>query len=659
MEHLADRAARWGVETDYVDAAGRRQIVPDEALRTVLDALSTSGPPPEPGLLPRTIVVRKGHPARLDLARRPAHAPVRWRVMADTTVIAQGGSPVRDCCLPSDLPVGTFRLEVTIRGLREERADTVLLVTPARAYQGEDAGSRMWALAVQLYGLRSHRNWGHGDFGDLARLIDLAAGIGAAGIGLNPLHALFDDRPEQASPYSPNSRIFLNPLYIDIEAVPEFPGREAAGLSERIERARRGDRVDYTGVAEAKIAALRLTYDRFRAAPDPQRRSDFDAFRHEKGTQLARFASFEVLRRRFPGPWWDWPDPWRRPSAAALDDLRRSDGEAIGFHEFVQWIADRQLAACQDQARRLNLPIGLYIDLAVGVDAGGADAWSDQEDFLLSLSIGAPPDPLNMEGQNWGLATFGPHRLEADAFAPFRRTIAAAMRHAGAIRLDHVLGLERMFLVPHGSPAREGAYLRFPLEAMLAVVAQESTDKRCLVIGEDLGTVPADFRAIMAGWGIWSYRVLTFERNRDGAFLAPAHYPRDALASFGTHDLATFAGWMSGRDLAVKRALGLDPGETDEERERARAALAAALERAGLGSTCDFAAVTRFLARTPSRLVVVTIEDALGVIDQPNLPGTVDEHPNWRQRLPVALEDWADRLHALGRLFAEEGRSAG
>jgi len=580
MDSPAERAARWGIEPEYVDAFGRRQVLAPAALARILAILDQAG---------------------------------------------------------IDGPAPPFT------------------VVPGRTYQGGDPNARMWVLAVQLYGVCSHRNWGHGDFTDLAALLELAADLGAAGIGLNPLHALFDDRPERASPYAPNSRLFLNPLYIDVDAIAEFPGLDAAGREE-IARLRAAAQVDYLGAAKAKLAGLRLAYGRFRADASPERRRDFECFKNEQGPALARFASFEVLRRRFPQAWWDWPEQWRAPTDAALAALRATDGDAVGFYEFVQWIADRQLAACQATARARALSIGLYLDVAVGVDAAGADAWSDQGAILHGLSAGAPPDAFNPVGQNWGIAAFHPRGLSAHAFAPFRRTIAAAMRHAGAIRIDHVLGLNRLFLIPHGAPAQDGAYFRFPLEALLAVVAQESVAHRCIVIGEDLGTVPEDLRGKLAGWGLWSYRVLIFERDADGGFIVPARYPRDALATFNTHDLPTYQGWMTGHDLKMRREIGHPSGETEDQRAQARAALQAALAQSGCGS--GFAGVARYLAATPSRLVAVSIEDVLGIVDQPNLPGTIDEHPNWRQRLPVPLEDWAGhaQLRTLARVFAESRR---
>jgi 4-alpha-glucanotransferase len=530
---------------------------------------------------------------------------------------------------------------------------------PIRAYQGD--GRRLWALAVQLYALRSRRNWGHGDFTDLADLVALAAGQGAAAIGLNPLHALFVDRADEASPYAPNSRLFLNPLYIDVEAIPEFPGLAAAGLAAEIEALRATELVDYARVAAAKLAGLRLAHRSFRESARAARRADFERYRKDQGDTLLRFACFEVLRGQFaPAPWPQWPQPWRRSERTQLEQFRADNLEACEFQEFVQWTADRQLAACAAVARRHGMPIGLYVDLAVGIDRFGADAWSRQDAVLAGVSLGAPPDRFNPGGQDWGLAPFNPHALADDNFAVVRELLQASMRHAGAIRLDHALGLKRLFMIPFGCPALEGAYVRLPFEALLNVIAQESNTSRCIVIGEDLGTVPDGFRDTIMRWGLWCYRVMLFERDGEGRFRPPESYPEQAVATFGTHDLPTFQGWLASHDLRVKRALGLDPGENDEARAWARQCLRTILgERAPGYAADDIAAIACFLAAVPSRLAVIALDDVLGVRDQVNIPSTVAEHPNWRRKLPVAIEDLDkhDGLRRVAQAFAQAGRA--
>jgi 4-alpha-glucanotransferase len=526
------------------------------------------------------------------------------------------------------------------------------------AYQcGDTAPERMWGLAVQLYGVRSRRNWGHGDFTDLENLIELAAGLGASGIGLNPLHALFDNLADAYSPYSPNSRLFLNSHYIDPERIAEYPGSQAAGLADKVAALRRTELVDYAGVIEAKTRAFTLCYRTFRNNGTSLRKQDFTSFRERGGDTLVRFSCFEFLRRKFAGPWWTWPDEWRTPDDGRLAALRISQDEAIGLYEFLQWAADSQLRACRERAATLGLPIGLYLDIAVGVRADGFDAWNEQDVFDRALDIGAPPDRLNLEGQRWGLAGINPVALEGHECRPFAHMLRASMQYAGAIRLDHVLGLNRLYLIPKEMRADQGAYVRLPFESLLKAVSQESRANRCVVIGEDLGTVPDGFRETLAEWGTWSYQVMMFQRAADGGFIAPDHYSRNALVTFATHDLPTFAGWMSGQDLSVKRALGMDPGETEEDRTAAREALGAAMRWRGLDQL-DYRSVTKFLAETPSRFLVVSAEDALGLVDQVNVPGTIAEHPNWRRRLPIDLEDLkaVPLLASLAEILSTVGR---
>jgi 4-alpha-glucanotransferase len=574
MKPIADLAVRWGIEADYVDAAGRLRRLDEEALERLTTAVS-------------------------------------------------GGRAQPDSSEPAAADPGAAYLPESFR-----------------------RGERQWLLAVQLYGVRSRRNWGHGDFTDAADLLRMVAAAGAAGLGLNPLHAAFWDRPDWASPYAPSSRLFLNPLYIDLDTVPEFPGLAAIKEKETIDGLRPASLMDYRAVAAVKAKGLRAAYESFRSRTKEDRHDDFASFRAERGEALRSFAAFETLRARFGSPWTKWPVKWVAPDLSALDELEQTARAEMEFYAYVQWLADRQLGRCRDLARRLDLPLGLYFDIAVSVAPDGADAWAQQSALINDVSLGAPPDLYNSAGQDWGLAAFNPHAWAAHGFAAFRQVLAAAMRHAGAVRVDHVLGLNRLFLVPRGLPASRGGYLRCPLEAMLAVVAEESRRSRCVVVGEDLGTVPEGLSERLARRGLLSSRLLLFERGEDGAFRPPDRYPAQALVSFSTHDLPTYAGWLGGRDLRAKRAVGLEPGETEEDRAGAVAQLRAALAQCGLdfgeeGGAPSFPSVARFLAKTPSYLLAISLEDALGLADQPNLPGTIDEYPNWRRRLPIDLEDIA------------------
>jgi 4-alpha-glucanotransferase len=633
---LITKAKKLGIQTDFIDGQGRRRVTDAAALRIILDALPARIPH---RFLVGPVVVRSGRPARTELSRA-TRFPLRWKIVADLKVIAQGvaqGRRVIDW--PQDLPVGSYRLHLTDASSFSEEAPSI--VAPAQAFAGDF--HRCWLAAVQLYGVRSARNWGIGDFTDLEGLIELAAGLGADGVGLNPLHALFDDRPADCSPYSPNSRLFLNALYIDVEKLPEFQAGAFAGAS-GLARLRACDLVDYVAVAELKWRALRSAFENFKANPATGRRQDFDTFRTERAPQLSRFACFEVLRHKFNTPWWEWPKPWRQPDDVRCAELRAGEDRAeIEFVEFVQWIADRQLRACGNHATRLGMKVGLYLDVAVGVQSDGFDAWNEQVAISRHLGVGAPPDPLNTLGQSWGLAGFNAAGLEIRSFEPYREMLGASMRYAGAIRLDHVLGLKRLYLVPHGFAADNGAYVQMPFEALLAATAQESVAHRCVVIGEDLGTVPEGFREQMADWGIWSYQVMMFERDIAGRFCDIEHYTSNALVTFNTHDLSTYAGWRSFSDLKLKRALGIDPGESDDARWHALSMLSDVLRHHAIDHH-DLYAVAGFMSRTKSRLLAISLEDLLGVTDQPNIPGTINEHPNWRQRLPVAVDDIASAI---------------
>ncbi|MBV8924727.1 MAG: 4-alpha-glucanotransferase [Bradyrhizobium sp.] len=630
---LFSQASDLGILTEFTDGQGQRHVTDETALKIIVGAFPARTPP---HLVDGPVVMRFGHPARTELRER-VELPVRWSIEAAEGVLATGAANDRSLVWPENLPLGIHRLKLTDGMGSSEEAP--FIVAPERAFGGDF--DRAWVIAVQLYSVRSARNWGMGDFTDLDSLIRLAAELGADGIGLNPLHALFDDRPGDCSPYSPNSRLFLNALYIDAERI---PGYTPIPDGDAIVRLQQNPTVDYEGVAALKWRALRSAFSRFCANPGPASRADFEAFRRERGTLLVGFACFEALRHRFGKPWWEWPEEWRKPDQAKCAELLAGpDRSEVEFVEFVQWIADRQLAACRKLAERLGMKVGLYLDVAVGVQADGFDAWNEQVAISRHLAVGAPPDPLNTLGQNWGLAGFNAAGLEIKSFEPFREMLRASMRYAGAIRLDHVLGLKRLYLVPHGFPARQGAYVQMPLEALFAATALESVAHHCVVIGEDLGTVPEGFREQMADWGIWSYLVVMFERDEDGRFRGIDRYQPNALVTFNTHDLSTYSGWRSFGDLKMKRSLGLDPGETDDARWHALGLLDEALRQYDIEGN-DLYSVAKFIARTRSRLMAISLEDLLGVIDQPNIPGTVDEHPNWRQRLPVAVEDIAGAI---------------
>jgi 4-alpha-glucanotransferase len=648
MDLLAQAQIK-GVQSEFVDALGKLRITDPVALKSILDALPekrvyrfVSGP----------VVVRAlGHP-RTELATIGA-PPLKWKMTGNGNLIAQGETREPVIAWPAGLPLGYHRLTLTdAEGVSEE---VPMIVAPERAFGGDF--DRGWLLAVQLYSVRSERNWGIGDFTDLADLVRLAKQLGADGVGLNPLHVLFDNHPADCSPYSPNSRLFLNPLYIDVEAIPEFSPDLVPDAAATAARLREGDRVPYADMAALKWLALRAAFHSFLKSASGVRRNQFDAFRAARAPLLSRFACFEVLRHRFTAPWWEWPVEWQQPDEAKCAQLRSGpDKHDVEFVEFVQWTADSQLHAAKELAGQLGMRVGLYLDVAVGVQSNGFDAWNEQMAISRHLAVGAPPDVLNTVGQDWGLAGFNAGGLEAQSFVPFADMLAASMRHAGAIRLDHVLGLKRLYLVPRGFKPDNGAYVQMPFEALLGAVVRESAANKCIVIGEDLGTVPEGFRETMQDFGIWSYLVMMFERDDAGNFRNTDHYRPNALVTLNTHDLCTYAGWRSFSDLRVKLSLGLDPGEDDKARWDALGKLDEILRQNGINAN-DLYSVLAFLSRTPSRLLAVSLEDLLGVIDQPNIPGTIDEHPNWRQRLPVALDKIAAKVDLAALKAATRERS--
>jgi 4-alpha-glucanotransferase len=652
--NLFTKADDLGIQPGFIDALGNHRVTSEAALKIIIDALPARAPH---RLLDGAVVIRPGRPARTAL-KQAATLPLRWKIVADLKVIAQGEAQeeAQESVIiwPPGLPQGGYRLQVTDASGCSD--DVPLIVAPPRAFGGDF--DRCWLMAVQLYGVRSARNWGIGDFTDLEGLIDLARQLGADGVGLNPLHALFDDRPGDCSPYSPNSRLFLNALFVDVERAPGFQPGAADDVA--LTKLRQSDIVDYVAVAGLKWRALRRAFESFQADLDNPRRADFEKFRGERAPLLQRFACFEVLRHKFGKPWWEWPEAWQEPDEGNCARLRQGpDKDEIEFVEFVQWIADRQLGACQARAKSLGMKVGLYLDVAVGVQSDGFDAWNEQVAIARRLAVGAPPDALNTAGQDWGLAGFNAAGLEMKSFEPYREMLRASMRHAGAIRLDHVLGLKRLYLVPRGFAPDNGVYVRMPFDALLAATAQESVAHRCVVIGEDLGTVPDGFRQTLADWGIWSYQVMMFERDDHGRFRGIDYYAPDALVTFNTHDLSTYAGWRSFSDLKLKRSLGIDPGESDDARWHALTMLSDILRHHAI-DTHDLYAVAGFLARTRSRLLAISLEDLLGVIDQPNIPGTVNEHPNWRRRLPLALDGIAAAIDvsALARATATRTHAA-
>ena len=579
------------VDETYVDAYGRRRAVEPEVRRAVLAAM---GREDDPGR-PQVAVVRRGAPL-------PAGGSV---------ILEDGASLGRIAALPDDVPYGYHQLQ------RDDGIDQLLITGPGRCHLPRDL--RAWGWAIQLATTRSTRSWGMGDLGDLRQLAEWSAGAGADFLAVGPLGAPNPGPSPEPSPYYPSTRRFGNPLHLRVEDIPGAGALDDLAAAGRSLTADRG--VDRARVQRIKLAALERIW-----ASGAIDRAALAAWRAERGEALERWCVFVVLSERLGPGWQSWPEPYRDPAGAAASRVAAEEPDRVAFHAWVQLEFDRQLAAA-------SAPLPRIADMPVGVDPGGFDAWDWQRQLAIGASVGAPPDRFNAAGQDWGLPPFIPQRLREAGYRPFIETIHAQLRHAGGLRIDHVLGLFRLWWIPAGSGPAQGAYVRAPTDEMLEIVALESHRAEAVLIGEDLGTVPPGVRAELRRRNVLSTRLALFERT------PPDRYPPRALAAITTHDLPTIAGLWSGADLADQGAAGIRPDTGGGARLRSR--LVAAAEVAASAPLDEVVvALHRRLAASPAMLVAATLEDALGVEERPNLPGTVAaQRVNWSLALPVALDD--------------------
>ena len=699
-ENLSRLATIAGIEPNYWDIWGNFHETSDATRRALLDAMGIAAD--DDGAvqasiqehedagwrraLPPVLVVREGQPVRVPVV---VHADQTNGEIA-CHVVEEGGKrhtvrlalepaqiqaqrsldgaevQKRTIEIPLALPLGYH--DVMLDG--DNRAMR-LIVAPTRCYlpDGLAAGGRLWGVAAHLYSLRSQRSWGIGDFTDLAKLSEIAATSGAGTVGLNPLHALFPQDPDKASPYAPNSRLYLNVIYLDVEAIPDFKECTEAQVlvakhKDMLANLRAAAAVDYVAVTALKLEVLELLFDYFTRHHLNRKRAGraaaFRKFERDGGTQLHRFAVFSALAEAHaPTPWTEWPEAIRDPDAEAVESFARQNRDRVMFHVYLQWQAEEQLTRARRQGSLAGLDVGFYCDLAIAAEPSGADAWSEQTVIVQKARVGAPPDPFSPQGQNWGAPPMDPHRLRERAYAPFIALVQANMRHAGALRIDHAMGLKHLFWIPEGQQASEGAYVEYPFDDLLGVLALESHRNECIVIGEDLGTVPDGFRERMAVEAMLCYRVLCFEKDGD-RFKRPPEYPPLALACFATHDLPTLRGFWDGQDIALRASLGQYSSPDDESaarhgRSHDKWLMMRELNSEGLlpdGINADdpdgtpmtdalAVAVHSYLARTPSALVIAQIDDITGEAEQVNLPGTDRERPNWRRRLGISLEDMA------------------
>jgi 4-alpha-glucanotransferase len=588
-----------GIQPDYEDALGKRHAAPAATIRAIEAAMRAR----PAGSGSETVVTSE----RSGLEVGPAEIQLEDR--STMTV---------DRALPRTIPAGYHRLQ------QRGRPAVPLIVAPRVCYLPR--AFRAWGWAIQLYAARSRRSWGIGDLGDLRSLGRWAAAQGAGIALINPLAAATPTLPQQPSPYFPSSRRFRSPLYLRIEEVQgarsldDLPDIAARG---RALNARR--EIDRDAVFRLKTSALERIWKRVRARRD----TGFERFCREQ-SGLEQFATFCALAERFGSGWHGWPKEFQHPSSpavarAASDSPLR---DRIRFHQWTQYQIDRQL-------QRASAAMPVMQDLPIGFDAGGADGWAFQDVLAQGMSVGAPPDEFNTRGQDWGLPPFVPDALRAAGYEPFVQTIRACLRHAGGLRIDHAMGLFRLFWIPAGSEPKDGAYVRGHARDLLSIVALESQRAQAVIVGEDLGTVEDDAREELAARHILSYRLLWFEKT------APSRFPDRALAAVTTHDLPTVAGLWSGSDLAAQKRLGLSPNEKGTEEIKSRLAR---LIRAGSATPLAevIARVHEALGHAPSRIVTATLDDAMAVQERPNMPATTNEWPNWRLALPHPIETLTD-----------------
>jgi len=683
---LVELARRYGIATEYEDWTGRRVPVAETTLVAVLAALGVAaGSEHERNIaltatlrsywarqLPATIVGRTGAQTRFWVHVTHGAPAEVWLQLEDGTV--RGGVEQVDnftapfdldgrlvgeasFVLPTDLPLGYHRLHLRSG---DSETTTALIMTPDWLGLPEKLGARRaWGLATQLYSVRSRQSWGVGDLTDLTDLAVWSAfRHGADYLLVNPLHAATLTKPMEPSPYLPTSRRFFNPIYLHVEAIPEFGDLPNRGTVRRLRsdvqrRARRLDSIDRDDAWAAKRAALKLLHRRPRSAG---RELSYAAFREREGRALDDFATWCALAEKYGGDWRSWPESLQHPDASGVARFVEKHSARVDFHRWLQWQLDEQLASAHSQAIRAGMAMGVMHDLAVGVHPHGADAWALQDVLAPGVTAGAPPDEFNQLGQDWSQPPWRPGRLEEQEYRPFRALIRAVLHHAGGVRIDHIIGLFRLWWIPQGALPTQGTYVRYDHEAMVGIVALEAHRAGAVVVGEDLGTVEPWVRDYLLLRGLLGTSILWFELDRDGnGGPLPAERWREyCLSSVTTHDLPPTAGYLAGDHVRLRESLGLLTRPVEEELESYRGELAAwmaELRRVGLLDDGEedpemiVLALYRYLGRTPSRLLGVALTDAVGDRRTQNQPGTTDQYPNWRVPLTdpdghqVMLED--------------------
>lgn len=622
---------------------------PDSATQQAMLALL--GEPPEPALLPYVKVVEQGLPVAISLAENSQEA---WQLRLESGEVFTGICETDQLLLPADLPLGYHDLI-----LGESRCR--LIITPKTAFQPQalQQKKRLWGAILQLYTLRSERNWGIGDVGDLQQFLTELAKQGGDFVGLNPIHALFPANPESASPYSPSSRLWQNMLYINVAVIPAFQQSEAAQAwfhspqtQQQLKQARYYDYIDYTLVTRLKLQGLSLAFEQF----CQEDQSEFELFIDQHGEALLVQGTFDALHAWLSEQYteqWGWPHwfaDFQDYRTACVAEFQHNNPELVRFYMWIQFIAQQQLHACDQLAKALGMPIGFYRDLAVGVADNGAETWADKTLYVLGASIGAPPDMLAPQGQNWGLSPMHPRILQERAYQPFIDLLRANMKDCGALRIDHILGFARLWWVLKNDSAINGVYIRYPLEELLGILALESQRHQCLIIAEALGNVPDGILTVLAEKGILAYNVFYFEFDGEKS-KALSDYPYQAMTTLSTHDLPTVKGYWQEYDIELGKQYGVFPNAevqdfVQQNRTASKAAFRQVLQENGISTEKEnetmserfHHALQTYVAGTNSALFGTQPEDWLTMLEPVNIPGTSSEYPNWRRKLAKTTE---------------------
>ncbi len=635
FQELDDLCAALDIQWQYHDSVGGYHETPVESRQAILTAMGFPADTPEIAaqslghlyqgndgrVLPHWVIVEAEQQADF-----PIDGSCVWRIEFENGTHFEGRA--NGVISPGIIPLGIHRLSVN-------NHDTTILAAPPTL----SSPHRCWGVTLPIYGLRTAEQGGLGTYDDLRKVVEAFGLQGASFVGVNPIHAGFPNQPDFYSPYAPSSRRRLNVSHVT-------PSREQVHDH--------GDLISYDQAIPDRMAALRRDYDAFVA---DGKNAAFEKFQATEGDALIQFATHQALSEQFGAFWKDWPAEYQDCNSPETQAITRSNEDHLQFHCWLQWRAEQQLVDINRSAKAMGMSHGLYLDLAVGTHPYGAETWAEPDMFATGVSIGSPPDAFSSEGQVWGLAPMSPHALALNGFRPLAETLRKQLKFAKLLRIDHILGFSRSFWVPEGGI---GAYIAMPRDAMLAVIRIEAARAGATIIGEDLGNIPDGLRDELQKSGILGCRVAMFERHweGDGSFVAADDYPDQVLASFGTHDLPTWAGWRQGREIDWRQDIGDIDGETAVQSKTVRAREVGMFDSIISASDDSPDAMHRFLGRSSANMVALQLEDILGQTEQPNLPGTMFEHPNWCRRITIPVDSIAQdtRVKKTAKIMSDSGR---